>query len=97
VKRRAVPTACYVPDTRAVVVRPQSGRADAVSMTRADLTIAQARQAKRLGILPDVLDILRLNERCEKCGEVPGSIECRSTHKPAKAKRAARQPWEIAA
>lgn len=66
-------------------------------MVRSDLTVAQARQAHRLGILADVLDVLRLNERCETCGEVPGSIECRSTHKPKKAKRAARQPWEAAA
>lgn len=66
-------------------------------MTRADLTLAEARQASRLGILDDVLAVLRLNERCDRCGNVPGSIECRSQHKPAKAKKAARQPWEIAA
>lgn len=66
-------------------------------MTRADLTIAQARQASRLGILTDVLNVLRLNERCTRCGNVPDSIECRATHKPQKARAAARQPWELAA
>lgn len=66
-------------------------------ITRSDLTVAQARQAHRLGILPDVLDVLRLNERCETCGQVPRSIECRASHQPSKARRAARQPWEVAA
>ncbi len=66
-------------------------------MTRADLTVGEARQAHRLGILDDVLDILRLNERCDRCGQVPDSIECRASHMPEKAKAGARQPWEMAA
>lgn len=65
-------------------------------MTRGHLTIRQIRQAKRLGVLDNVLDALRLNEVCT-CGEVPQSIECRAAHKPKKAKPAPRQPWETAA
>lgn len=66
-------------------------------MTRADLTPHKARALANAGILQPVLDILRLNEECDRCGEVPESIECRARHKPAKAKPGARQPWELAA
>lgn len=80
-----------------VVQLPAPTRCRPGAMVRRDMTVAEARQAQRLGILDCVLDVLRLNERCVTCGNVPGSIECRLSHKPKKAKRAVRQPWEVAA
>jgi hypothetical protein len=61
------------------------------------ISVAEARQAERLGVLDAVLLTARLNERCDQCGNVPRSIECRAAHderQPEVAALAPRQPWE---
>lgn len=63
----------------------------------ADISVSEARQAHALGVLDAVLTVAALNARCERCGHVPDSIECRAVHEleqPEPAPDRPRQPWE---